>query len=150
MSHPPATRSATRAPPAAASPPTASTPCCGRPATAAPEAASRSPRWCYRRPRRSGGRTARSTTPRPGTPAAGPRARGANRQFARERQAHWWLDVFGVAGRRGATLVDDVRDPGEYEIAWDGATGVGHGASGVFFARVTSPEGRASATVILA
>ena len=89
-------------------------------------------------------------TPEPVLLAARPNARGANLRFALERQEHVRLDLFDVAGRRIATLVDDVRDPGEYEMAWDGATDLGHVASGVYFARVATPEGKASATVILA
>ena len=60
------------------------------------------------------------------------------------------VDVFNVAGRHVATLVDAELGPGEHEVAWDGATSRGQVANGVYFARLATREGRANATVILA
>ena len=79
-----------------------------------------------------------------------PRPRGANLRFSVRQQEHVRLDVFDIAGRRVATLIDEVRDPGEYEVAWDGSTSRGRVAAGVYFARVTTPGGRANTTIILA
>jgi len=75
---------------------------------------------------------------------------GANLRFALMREEHVRLDVFDVAGRHVATLVNDDLGPGEHEVAWDGTTSRGRVANGVFFARIVTREGRASATVILA
>lgn len=75
---------------------------------------------------------------------------GANLRFALMREEHVKLDVFDVAGRHVATLVDGELGPGEHEVAWDGTTSRGRVASGVFFARVATRDRRASATVIIA
>jgi hypothetical protein len=51
------------------------------------------------------------------------------------------LDVFDVAGRRVATLVDDVRAPGDYRVQWDGRDRAGRAvASGVYFARFSTGD----------
>ena len=82
--------------------------------------------------------------------AARPRAGGAIIRFALTADSPVRLEVFDVAGRRLATLVDAFEAAGEHEIAWDGATSNGHVASGFYFARITSAEGRATTTVPLA
>jgi len=84
------------------------------------------------------------------TLAARPQPHGANLRFPLKREDHVKLDLFDVAGRHVATLVDAELGPGEHEVAWDGATNRGHVATGVYFARLATGEGRASATVILA
>jgi hypothetical protein len=49
------------------------------------------------------------------------------------------LDIYDVAGRRIATLVDDVRAPGEHRVDWDGRDQHGRAvASGVYLARFTT------------
>jgi len=75
---------------------------------------------------------------------------GANLRFALTRDERVKLDVFDVAGRHVATLVDGELGAGEHEVAWDGTTSGGRAANGVFFARVATSERRGSATVILA
>jgi hypothetical protein len=60
------------------------------------------------------------------------------------------LEVFDVAGRRVAMLVDGERGPGEHEIAWDGVTREGSARAGVFFARLQTPAGSDRATIVLA
>lgn len=46
------------------------------------------------------------------------------------------LDVFDVAGRRVATLVNEIRSPGDHQVRWDGRDAQGRAvASGVYFAR---------------
>jgi hypothetical protein len=49
------------------------------------------------------------------------------------------LEIFDVAGRRVATLVDDLRAPGNHQVTWDGRDHAGRTvASGVYFARFTT------------
>jgi len=81
---------------------------------------------------------------------ARPNSRGVNLRFPLTGMDHVRLDVFNVAGRHVATLVDAELGPGEHEVAWDGATSRGQVANGVYFARLATREGRANATVILA
>jgi hypothetical protein len=51
------------------------------------------------------------------------------------------LEVFDVAGRRIATLVDEAHAPGQYTVHWDGRDEFGREvASGVYFARFHSGE----------
>jgi Matrixin/FlgD Ig-like domain len=57
------------------------------------------------------------------------------------------LEVFDVAGRRMATLVNGLRDAGEHEIAWDGETPNGDARRGIYFARIETPEGRNGTTI---
>jgi hypothetical protein len=59
------------------------------------------------------------------------------------------LDVFDIAGRELATLVDDVRSAGDYEYAWDGTIAAGRASPGVYFARVITARGASHATVLL-
>lgn len=75
---------------------------------------------------------------------------GAILRFALQTERPVKLEVFDVAGRHLTTLVSGVRAAGEHEVAWDGTTGFGRVGSGVYFARVVSPQGKANATVILA
>lgn len=51
------------------------------------------------------------------------------------------LEIFDVAGRRVATLVDGVRAPGDHHAVWDGRDHAGRAvASGVYFARFTTDQ----------
>ena len=81
---------------------------------------------------------------------ARPRAGGSVLGFGLSTGGRVKLEVFDVAGRKLATLVDAVETAGNHEIAWDGATAQGRAASGFYFARITTAEGRATATVPLA
>jgi hypothetical protein len=48
------------------------------------------------------------------------------------------LEIFDAAGRRVRVLVDRQRDPGTYEVEWNGRDGRGHTlASGVYLARLS-------------
>jgi len=48
------------------------------------------------------------------------------------------LDVFNVLGQRVASLVDDVQQPGHYEVQWDGRGDAGQPlGSGVYLIRLT-------------
>ena len=83
--------------------------------------------------------------------SARPHSHGTNLRFPLTGMDHVRLDVFNVAGRHVATLVDAELGPGEHEVAWDGGTSRGQAANGVYFARLLATrEGRAKATVILA
>ncbi|TMQ67876.1 MAG: matrixin family metalloprotease [Candidatus Eisenbacteria bacterium] len=82
--------------------------------------------------------------------SARPRVGGSILRFALTAGSRVRLDVFDVAGRKTATLLDDFRAPGEYEIAWDGASTRGRAASGFYFARITTEKGVANTTVPLA
>ncbi|TMQ49351.1 MAG: matrixin family metalloprotease [Candidatus Eisenbacteria bacterium] len=81
---------------------------------------------------------------------ARPRTGGSVLGFGLSTGGRVKLEVFDVAGRKLATLVDAVETAGNHEIAWDGATTQGRAASGFYFARITTAEGRATATVPLA
>ncbi len=53
------------------------------------------------------------------------------------RGSHVHVDVYDVAGRRIATLLDDARPAGPGEVRWTGRDGAGHAvAAGVYFVRV--------------
>jgi hypothetical protein len=60
------------------------------------------------------------------------------------------LEVFDIAGRRLALLVDGERGAGEHEVAWDGVMRDGAARAGVFFARLQTPAGSDRATIVLA
>lgn len=62
--------------------------------------------------------------------------------YSTARRGRVTLRIHNLAGRVVRTLVDDARDPGEYEAVWDGSTDTGgHAASGVYFIRMTAPAG---------
>jgi len=54
--------------------------------------------------------------------------------------SHVSLDIFDVLGRRVATLVDDVHQPGVYTVRWDASSF----PSGVYFYRLEAGDFRAS------
>ena len=55
------------------------------------------------------------------------------------------LAVYGVDGRKVATLASGVQEAGSYRLTWDGA-----GARpGLYYARLTTPEGRFTRTLVL-
>jgi hypothetical protein len=59
------------------------------------------------------------------------------------------LDLYDVSGRHVHTLVQAYEAAGDHEVAWTGAARSGSARSGVYFARITTAEGSARATVIL-
>jgi hypothetical protein len=95
----------------------------------------------------AGGETANKTV---ATLTARLHPHGTNLRFPLTHEEHVRLDLYDVAGRHLATLVDADLRPGEHEVAWDGATSRGRAANGVYYARLATRETRASATVILA
>jgi len=53
--------------------------------------------------------------------------------------------VYGVDGRKVATLASGVQEAGSYRLTWDGA-----GARpGLYYARLTTPEGKFTRTLVL-
>ena len=79
-----------------------------------------------------------------------PRAGGALLRYTMRNAGDVKLDLFDVSGRHIVTLVQAYEAAGDHEVAWDGASRSGSMRSGVYFARITTPEGAARATVILA
>jgi hypothetical protein len=79
-----------------------------------------------------------------------PREGGAILRFGLRSEANVKLQVFDIAGRHVATLVDGMQPAGDREIAWDGTGAAGRMGSGMYFARITTGSGSARATVILA
>ena len=65
-------------------------------------------------------------------------------------QAHVRLEVYDVAGRRIANLVDAVQGSGDHKVLWDGKDSNGVPAtSGIYFYRITAGETRISKKMIL-
>ena len=79
-----------------------------------------------------------------------PRTGGAILRFSVKTAGDVKLDVFDLSGRRVNTLVSGFQAAGDHEVAWNGSASWGRVASGMYFARVTTPDGSARATVILA
>ncbi len=74
--------------------------------------------------------------------APNPVRESANIGFALARGGNVSLAIYGVDGRRVRTLLEGVRDAGEYQLAWDGRDDGGSPvAAGVYFARLATPEG---------
>lgn len=82
--------------------------------------------------------------------AARPRVGGALLRFSLAEGADVRLQLFDVAGRHLATLVNGYRSAGEHEVMWDGSAAHGKVPSGVYFARVQTRNETARTTVILA
>jgi hypothetical protein len=60
------------------------------------------------------------------------------------------LSLFSVDGRRVATLVHDARAAGVYHVPWDGRTTTGGRIpQGLYFARLVTPQGRFTRTLIV-
>jgi hypothetical protein len=60
------------------------------------------------------------------------------------------LMVYGVDGRRIVTLVEETRVAGQYRLIWDGRdTGGQPVRPGLYYARLTTPEGRFTRTLVL-
>jgi hypothetical protein len=77
------------------------------------------------------------------------RATGTNLRFALASGGAMTLEVYDVAGRHLATLVDEWRAAGEHEVAWNGDTRFGNAPRGVYFARARTAAGTATATIVL-
>jgi len=55
------------------------------------------------------------------------------------------LAVYGVDGRKVATLASGVQEAGSYRLVWDG----GNARPGLYYARLTTPEGKFTRTLVL-
>jgi len=59
------------------------------------------------------------------------------------------LHIFDLQGRRVRTLVDDVLDPGEYSVSWDGRNESGlAAAAGIYFLQLSGPAGTYRAKLV--
>jgi YVTN family beta-propeller protein len=69
--------------------------------------------------------------------------------FALARGGPVELVVYAVDGRRVKTLVHETREPGEYQVSWDGTDDAGHvSATGMYFARLSAPGARVTRSLI--
>lgn len=60
------------------------------------------------------------------------------------------LGIYTVDGRRVRTLASGAREPGVYRVSWDGRDEAGRQiGSGVYFAKLVTPDGRFHRTVVL-
>jgi len=70
--------------------------------------------------------------------------------FSLARGGRVTLTVLGVDGRRVRTLVDDVREPGEYRMHWDGSDAAGSmAAPGLYYVRLEAPGARFTRRLVL-
>jgi flagellar hook assembly protein FlgD len=52
------------------------------------------------------------------------------------------LGIYDAAGRKVRSLLDDVLDPGDHAVTWDGRDDLSHRvASGTYFVRLAWPDG---------
>ena len=83
-------------------------------------------------------------------PAPNPFSRTTTLSFALARGGAVELGVYGVDGRKVATLVAETREPGQYQVNWDGRDGTGQPVRpGMYYARLVTPEGRFTRTLVL-
>lgn len=74
--------------------------------------------------------------------------RSTNIRYDVPRAADVRIEVFDLIGRRVAVLVDDLVQPGAHVLSWNnGPNGM---ASGVYFCRMTSPDGSFTTTMVVA
>jgi hypothetical protein len=60
------------------------------------------------------------------------------------------LAVYGVDGRKIVTLVKETRAPGRYPLTWDGRDAARQAVRpGVYYARLSTPQGRFTRTLVL-
>ena len=83
-------------------------------------------------------------------PAPNPFSRATTLSFALARGGAVELGVYGIDGRKVATLVNEAREPGQYQASWDGRDGTGQPVRpGIYYARLMTPEGRFTRTLVL-
>ena len=83
-------------------------------------------------------------------PAPNPFSRATTLSFALARGGAVELGVYGIDGRKVATLVNEAREPGQYQATWDGRDGTGQPVRpGIYYARLMTPEGRFTRTLVL-
>jgi hypothetical protein len=89
----------------------------------------------------------RSTAFAPATP--NPFDRSTTLSFSLAKGGAVELAIFGVDGRRVRTLVKEARAAGVYHLSWDGVDEAGRVvSSGLFYARLLTPQGRFSRTLV--
>jgi hypothetical protein len=60
------------------------------------------------------------------------------------------LVVYGIDGRKVATLLRENREPGQYRVVWEGRDGNGQPVRpGMYYARLVTPQGRFTRSVVL-
>ncbi|UCE20595.1 MAG: T9SS type A sorting domain-containing protein [Gemmatimonadota bacterium] len=70
--------------------------------------------------------------------------------FSDQSPLHVTLKIYNVLGQGVRTLVDDIRNPGSYEVSWDGRDAFGKSApSGVYFYRLSTDEFTATKRMVL-
>ena len=70
--------------------------------------------------------------------------------FALARGGMVALEVYGVDGRKVATLVKESRTAGLHQVNWDGRDGAGQPVRpGMFYAQLVTPEGRFTRRLVL-
>lgn len=90
-----------------------------------------------------------ATTLAPARP--NPFSRGTTLAYAIERRGAVRLDVLDVSGRRVCSLVNAVREAGQYAERWSGRDDSGRvQKAGVYFVRLQSAEGSVFARVVFA
>jgi hypothetical protein len=71
-------------------------------------------------------------------------------EYAVPSPSHVRIEVFDVAGRRVATLVDRPEDPGRHAVVWDGTNRRGQQlGSGVYFCRMSAGDFTDSVVMVL-
>jgi len=65
-------------------------------------------------------------------------------------QAHAVLDVYNVAGRKVASVIDGELPTGRHTVTWDGVDSAGQKVSaGIYFYRLTAGENESTRKMIL-
>ena len=83
-------------------------------------------------------------------PAPNPFSRMTTLSFALARGGAVELGVYGIDGRKVAMLVAESREAGQYQVNWDGRdSGAQALRPGMYYARLTTPEGRFTRTLVL-
>lgn len=69
--------------------------------------------------------------------------------FDLDRGRHIRIEVYDVKGRRVATVLDETRPAGRYDVRWDAESRGQHLASGVYFVLIRSEGWRAERKIVL-
>jgi hypothetical protein len=70
-------------------------------------------------------------------------------EFALSRPGEVRLQIFDVSGRVLQTVLNESRAAGEHQVRWDGRSSSGKVPAGVYFARLSTPEGTSSRKLVL-
>ena len=70
--------------------------------------------------------------------------------FSLKQKGHISMRVYDVSGRLVRVLIDEVREAGAYEVAWDGANDRGRStASGIYFCRMEADDYQRTVKMVL-